>query len=117
MNYDKGYFDSSEFRELLARYEKSARLGIGSYFGIDEFVDLLSYYLSVDKSDEAAGVLDASVRLHPTAPENIKMEIKLQLYNGEPGPKPKSKWGSALLKYGFYLFYPLHRAVLALIFR
>ena len=85
MNYDKGYFDSSEFRELLARYEKSARLGIGSYFGIDEFVDLLSYYLSVDKSDEAAGVLDASVRLHPTAPENIKMEIKLQLYNGEPG--------------------------------
>ena len=43
--------------------------------------------------------------------------IPMLLYNGEPGPKPESKWGTALLKYGFYLFYPLHLAVLTLIFR
>lgn len=85
MNYDKGYFESPEFRELLARYEKSIELGTSSYFGIDEFVDLLSYYLSVDKSDNAAAILDEARRLHPTAPENIKMGIKLLLYNGEPG--------------------------------
>ena len=42
--------------------------------------------------------------------------IPMLLYNGKPGPKPKSKWGAALLKYGFYLFYPLHLAVLALVF-
>ena len=84
MNYDKGYFESPEFRELLAKYEKSRQLGIGSYFGIDEFVDLLSYYLSVDKSEDAAAVLDTASHLHPTAPENIKMGIKLLLYNGEP---------------------------------
>ena len=84
MNYDKGYFDSPEFRELLAKYEKSSKLGIASYFGIDELVDLLSYYLSVDKSDDAATVLDAARHLHPTAPENTKMGIKLLLYNDEP---------------------------------
>ncbi len=84
MNYDKGYFESPEFRELLARYEKSTKLGISSYFGIDEFVDLLSYYLSIDKSDDAVAVLDAARHLHPTAPENTKMGIKLLLYNGEP---------------------------------
>ena len=83
MNYDKGYFESPEFRELLAKYENSIKLGINSYFGIDEFVDLLTYYLSLDKSDEAANILDAARRLHPTAPENIKMGIKLLLYNGE----------------------------------
>ena len=43
--------------------------------------------------------------------------IPLLFYNGKPGPKPKSKWGAAVLKYGFYLFYPAHLAVLALIFR
>ena len=43
--------------------------------------------------------------------------LPMLLYNGKPGPKPKSKWGAALLKYGFYLFYPLHLAVLALVFR
>ena len=84
MNYDKGYFESPEFRELLAKYEKSIKLGISSYFGIDEFVDLLSYYLSVDKSEEAAAVLDAAKHLHPTAPENTKMGIRLLLYAGEP---------------------------------
>ena len=84
MNYDKGYFESPEFRELLARYEKSTKLGISSYFGIDEFVDLLSYYLSIDRSDSAAAILDEARHLHPTAPENIKMGIKLLLYNGEP---------------------------------
>ena len=83
MNYDKGYFDTPEFHELLARYEKSIKLGMGAYFGIDEFVDLLSYYLSIDQSDDAANVLEASRHLHPTAPENTKMEIKLLLYAGE----------------------------------
>lgn len=42
--------------------------------------------------------------------------IPLMLYNGRPGPKPKNKLLAAALKYGFYLFYPLHLAVLALIF-
>jgi hypothetical protein len=42
--------------------------------------------------------------------------LPMLLYNGKPGPKLKSKWGAALLKYGFYLFYPLHLAVLAVVF-
>ena len=43
--------------------------------------------------------------------------LPMLLYNGKPGPKPKSKWGAVLYKYGFYAFYPLHLLVLALIFR
>lgn len=42
--------------------------------------------------------------------------LPMLLYNGKPGPKPESKWGAVLLKYGFYLFYPLHLLVLALVF-
>lgn len=43
--------------------------------------------------------------------------LPMLLYNGKPGPKPQSKWGAALMKYGFYLFYPVHLALLALVFR
>ena len=43
--------------------------------------------------------------------------IPMLLYNGTSGPKPQSKWGAAIYKYGFYLFYPLHLVVLALFFR
>lgn len=83
MNNDKGFYESPEFRELLAKYEKSIKLGMGIYLGIDEFADLLSYYLSIDRPDDAANVLDAAKRLHPTAPELVKMEIRILLYNGE----------------------------------
>ncbi|MBQ7378722.1 MAG: hypothetical protein IJW70_03465 [Clostridia bacterium] len=43
--------------------------------------------------------------------------IPMVFYNGQPGPKPKSKVWAAVLKYGFYAFYPLHLLILALIFR
>ena len=42
--------------------------------------------------------------------------IPMLLYNGKPGPKPKSKVWAAVVKYGFYAFYPLHLAVLAVVF-
>ena len=42
--------------------------------------------------------------------------IPILLYNGQLGPKPQSKVWAALLKYGFYAFYPLHLLVLALVF-
>ncbi len=42
--------------------------------------------------------------------------IPMVLYNGQPGPKPQSKVWAAVVKYGFYAFYPLHLLVLAIIF-
>ncbi|MBQ5887988.1 MAG: tetratricopeptide repeat protein [Bacteroidaceae bacterium] len=83
MSNDKGFNESPEFRELLARYEKSIKLGMGIYLGIDEFADLLSYYLSIDHPDDATNVLETAKHLHPTAPELVKMEIRILLYNGE----------------------------------
>ncbi len=84
MNYDKGYFDSPEFRGLLKKYEQALSLNATPYFGLDEFADLMSYYLFLENSEKAAEVLDISQRTHPGAPENIKMEIKMLLCNGEP---------------------------------
>lgn len=42
--------------------------------------------------------------------------IPLVFYNGEIGPKPQSKLWAAVVKYGFYAFYPLHLLVLAMVF-
>ncbi len=84
MNYEKGYFDTPEFRELLKRYEHAKAMNMHSYYAIDELVDLLSYYLYVEKHDEAEQILKIAGQIHPAAPENAKMEIKLMLSNGEP---------------------------------
>lgn len=83
MNYDKGFFESPEFRELLKKYEQAKAMSMHTYFGIDELVDLLSYYLYSDKCDEAQEILSTAKQLHPTAPEITKMEIRLLLGRGE----------------------------------
>ena len=84
MNYDKGFFETPEFRELLKKYEQARAMNVFPYFGIEELVDLLSYYLFIDKCDCAEEVLNMARQLHPGAPENAKMEIKLLLSKGEP---------------------------------
>lgn len=84
MNYEKGYFDTPEFRELLKRYEHAKAMNMHSYYAIDELVDLMSYYLYVEKHDEAEQILKIAGQIHPAAPENAKMEIKLMLSKGEP---------------------------------
>lgn len=85
MNYDKGYFDSPEFRDMLNKYEQAARMGTAPYMGVDELADILSFYLSVDKLDEATEVLATAKHLHPSSPDCVKMEIRLLLCKGEPG--------------------------------
>lgn len=84
MNYEKGYFDTPEFRGLLKRYEQAKAMNMHSYYAIDELVDLLSYYLYLEKCDEAEEILKIAKSIHPAAPENTRMEIKLMLSKGEP---------------------------------
>lgn len=84
MNYDKGYFDSPEFRGLLMKYEQAMKIGTTPYMGVDELTDILSYYLSIDRPEAAEEVLATAKRLHPSTPECTKMEIKLLLCKGKP---------------------------------
>lgn len=83
MNYDKGYFDSPEFREILKKYEQASRLNTTPYLGVDELIDLFSYFISIDKPNEATDILSITKQLHPGTAECTKMEVRLLLYRGE----------------------------------
>ena len=83
MNYDKGFFDSPEFRETLKKYELAIRLNTTPYLGVDELIDLFSYFISIDKPEEAENILSITKRLHPGVQECTKMEVRLLLYRGE----------------------------------
>ena len=83
MNYDKGFFDSPEFRETLKKYEQAIRLNTTPYLGVDELIDLFSYFISIDKPEEAENILNITKRLHPGVQECTKMEVRLLLYRGE----------------------------------
>lgn len=83
MNYDKGFFDSPEFRETLKKYEQAVRLNTTPYLGVDELIDLFSYFISIDKPEEAENILNITKRLHPGVQECTKMEVRLLLYRGD----------------------------------
>lgn len=84
MNYDKEYYESPEFRELMKRYEEAVEQHSIPYFGINELADLLAYGLATGKLELAANVLAIAKNLHPNTPDCIKMEVKCLIANGEP---------------------------------
>lgn len=84
MSYDKGIFDTPEFRELLKRYEQMKRQGVCSYFETHELCDIHSYYLYNGKSQEAADVFKLAQQLHHGSPDIVKMEIRAMLTFGKP---------------------------------
>ena len=81
MSNNRGYFDSEEFRELLRKYEKAKQENATPYFAVEEFADLMSYYLSEEEVKKAFEVLEISKRLYPDARENIKMSAKYYWHN------------------------------------
>ena len=81
---NKGYFDSTEFRELLQRYEQAAETGACSYFGIEELRDLEAYYIFQESPLMAEDIVELAKKLHPDSPDIVKMEIKLSLCKDEP---------------------------------
>lgn len=85
MNYDKGYYDSQEFREILAKYEQAVKQNAMTYFGINELADLLAYGMSTDKIDIAKNALSIAKSQHPNTVDCKKMEIKFLLSRGEAG--------------------------------
>lgn len=83
MNYDKEYYDSQEFRELLKRYEDAVKQNTMPYFGISELADLLAYGLATGKTDISANALAIAKSLHRDSTDCIKMEIKHLISIGE----------------------------------
>ena len=81
MNYDKGYYDSQEFREILAKYEQAVKQNAMTYFGINELADLLAYGMSTDKIDIAKNALSIAKSQHPNTVDCKKMEIKFMYLN------------------------------------
>ena len=65
---DLKYFESREFKEILAVYESAQEAGSAVYMEADELTDIAEYY-SMVKHDEqqAADVIALALQLHPDA--------------------------------------------------
>lgn len=63
-NKDK-YYNTKEFKEILARYEQSLKSGREEYFESEELTDIAEFYYNNGKYHEATDAIDYAIRLHP----------------------------------------------------
>ncbi|MCR4957020.1 MAG: tetratricopeptide repeat protein [Prevotella sp.] len=76
------YFDSEEFRELLAEYEDAVNMGMPVFMDADELSDIADYYQMTERFDEADEAINLALSLSPGAIAPLTYKIHEALWNG-----------------------------------
>ena len=61
------YFDSEEFREMLAEYEDAMNMGMPVFMDADELSEIADYYQTQERYDEADAAIELALSLSPGA--------------------------------------------------
>lgn len=76
------YFDSEEFRELLAEYEDAVNMGMPVFMDADELSEIADYYQMNERYDEADDAINLALSLSPGAIAPLTYKIHEALWNG-----------------------------------
>ena len=77
------YFDSDEFRELLAEYETAVSTGQPVFMDADELAEIADYYQMTEHPEEAESAIQLALSLSPGAIAPLTYRIHEALYNGD----------------------------------
>ena len=77
------YFDSEEFREMLASYEEAVNTGQPVFMDADELADIADYYQMTEQYDEADDAIELALSLSPGAIAPLTYKIHEALWNGD----------------------------------
>ena len=67
MQTDNEYFDSDEFKDLLAAYEDSVSSGAPVFLDTDDLVDIADYYTLTGQKNKADQAVETALELDPGA--------------------------------------------------
>lgn len=83
---DLKYFESSEFKDILATYETACEAGSQPYMEADELTDIAEYYSMVCHDDERAEeAITLALQLHPDAVDPQVFKARQFMQAGELG--------------------------------
>ncbi|MBQ8463466.1 MAG: tetratricopeptide repeat protein [Prevotella sp.] len=77
------YFDSQEFRDMLANYEESINAGLPVLMDADELADIADYYQMSEELDKAEEAITLALSLAPGSIAPITYRIHEALFNGD----------------------------------
>ena len=76
------YFDSEEFREMLAEYEDAVNTGQPVFMDADELAEIADFYHMTEHYDEADDAINLALSLSPGAIAPLTYKIHEALWNG-----------------------------------
>lgn len=79
---DDEYFDSDEFREMLATYEEAVSQGQPVFLDADELAEIADYYQMTGHADQADEAITLALSLSPGAVMPLVYKIHEALYYG-----------------------------------
>lgn len=77
------YFDSEEFRDLLAEYEQAVSEGEPVFLDADELAEIADYYQMTEHPDEAEAAIKLALSLSPGAIAPLTYRIHEALWQGD----------------------------------
>lgn len=77
------YFDSEEFREMLATYEEAVNTGQPVFLDADELAEIADFYQMTEQYDEADDAIELALSLSPGAIAPLTYKIHEALWNGD----------------------------------
>ena len=83
MGYDKEYYDSEEFQELLDSYETAIAKGNYPFMDADDLTDIADYYNMSDEHDKAVAAASHALDLFPNATLPNVFMAREALANGD----------------------------------
>lgn len=75
------YFDSKEFRDILAQYEESAKSDHPIFMDADDLTDIADYYNFTGNAEKADQIIDMALELHPGAVSPLVFKAREALQN------------------------------------
>jgi len=82
MDFDPGFWEDKAIN-LVFRFEKMLKSNKEEYFDIDDFIDIIDTYLSLNKVDAAEKAVDIAIKFHPLSVDIITLKAEVHIKKNE----------------------------------
>ena len=82
MDFDPGFWEDKAIN-IVFRFEKMLKSNKEEYFDIDDFIDIIDTYLSLNKVDAAEKAVDIAIKFHPLSVDIITLKAEVHIKKNE----------------------------------
>lgn len=83
-DFGNNYFNNREFEILVSKYEKMLKSRVNYYFDVEDFEQIVEYYMDMDQNLKALKAVKYAFHLHPDALHLMIKKAQIHLKNKNP---------------------------------